>query len=495
MSQQPRLRLDDPYEKIVELERKLTRANRYIKRLRQENDQLQKQFSWLQGKPTVEPTPLPKDVSILPPNKRRRRRRKPVERYGQVGRVDSARGLSFRRKRRPLLRLVGVAIAGLTILVMVVSSISALVRLVTRRPVSPPPQAALVVPDLLPSPLLPPPFPVQAVSLSAPSPQIDLESIELVYNVATPPDLKPNLNLQAIVDELVNMALEQGLPTEELSITLINVKTNEVAGYQQQELRYPASVLKLFWMVNLYGAIAQGVYPDDAAFQADLFKMVQQSSNDAASQIIDRVTGTKSGDELDDEAYQTWRNQRLKLSEFFQKSGYEGLIVSQKTYPFFGVPKPQGRELQLWEDPQQPVQNRITSDQAARLMYEIVTGKAISPEYSRKMAQWLARDLSPAGKVDEARFGGFNPIEGFFGKSLPADVDFASKAGWTSTSRHEVAFVKTRDGKIAYILVVLGGDRAYSNDWKIFPQMSRLVFERLGGTIRPEETGVTFNRE
>jgi hypothetical protein len=54
-----------------------------------------------------------------------------------------------------------------------------------------------------------------------------------------------------------------------------------------------------------------------------------------------------------------------------------------------------------------------------------------------------------------------------------------SKAGWTSSTRQEVAFVKTRKGKTAYILAIFAEDRAYAQDGKIFPKMSRLVFDRM----------------
>ncbi|MBD2771570.1 hypothetical protein [Iningainema tapete] len=55
----------------------------------------------------------------------------------------------------------------------------------------------------------------------------------------------------------------------------------------------------------------------------------------------------------------------------------------------------------------------------------------------------------------------------------------ASKSSWTSGSRQEAAYISTPDGKTAYILVVFAEDRAYAYDWEIFPQISRLVFNRM----------------
>jgi Beta-lactamase enzyme family len=471
VNRQPKSRPNSSYERITELESRLDRANRYVRRLRQDNNELKRRLSWLENKHRQPSTLLEKEV-VIPDLKPRRRRRRRSPSYGEPVRIDSAKNFSLRKRKfkRVRLRLVAaIALAAGSIL-----AVTMMVRqlLSPASETAPSPEAAAAVTaaeplPLPPSPLTPPEYPrAQAASLPSLSADLSSDNIAPVYNLTTAPNLKPSKDLQAIVDELVDMAAKKGRPTEALSITLIDVNSGEVAGYQQTELRFPASVLKMFWMVYLYGTLAQGILPDEAAFTPDLYRMVQQSSNDAASRIIDTVTGTSSGGDLSGENYENWRRRRLFLTEFFRKS-------------LSTLDRPKGREGQMWDDPQQPIRNKISSEHAARLMYEIVRGEAISPEYSQKMLQWLARDLTPAGKEDTQRFGGFNPIAGFFGQSLPADIDFASKAGWSSGGRHEVAFVKTRDGKSAYILSILAGDREYSNDWGLFPEMSRYVFERL----------------
>jgi len=475
------------YERIAELEAKLSRADRFIKRLQQNNTELQKQFALLQTRQSQQPTFLVRDFPLVPEKEpsRPRRRRRAKSSPQEV--TDRTKRLIPKRRSKALvykLRLAGVILTLVAIPLLIGLIAVRLLYRPTPPPQQPSPQASAKVLQLPDSPLVPPEVPSSAgaatlASLSVQRP----ENVEIVYNVNTPPDLKPSQNLQDIVDELVNMAAEKNLPTEDLSITLINVNTGEIAGYQQQELRYPASVIKMFWMVYLYALSEGGIFPDETAFSGDLYKMIQQSSNDSASRIIDVISDAKSGAALKDEAYQDWLKKRQQLNNFFQKAGYEGIILNQKTYPigYLKMSKPQGREFQMWKDPEDPMQNKISSDQGARLMYEIVTGKSVSPESSQKMIHWLARDLHPtAWDVDSASLGGFNPVKGFFGESLPPDtIDFASKAGWTSTSRHEVAFVKTRDGQTAYILTVLGSDRAWANNWGIFPQMSRTVFESL----------------
>ena len=122
--------------------------------------------------------------------------------------------------------------------------------------------------------------------------------------------------------------------------------------------------------------------------------------------------------------------------------------------------------------------NKISTEQAARLMYEITNGRSISQEYSQHMAFLLVRDLRPeAWENIDPNTGRFNPIKGFLGESLPTNVVFLSKAGWTSKTRQEVAYVN--DLQTAYILAVFGEDKAYSQNLEIFPKISSIVYRKM----------------
>ncbi|AIE74548.1 Beta-lactamase superfamily protein [Synechocystis sp. PCC 6714] len=66
-----------------------------------------------------------------------------------------------------------------------------------------------------------------------------------------------------------------------------------------------------------------------------------------------------------------------------------------------------------------------------------------------------------------------------FGESLPTDIEFVSKAGWTSQTRQETAYIATMDGKTKYILTVFAEDPDYSKDKTIFPAISKKVFELM----------------
>jgi 2C-methyl-D-erythritol 2,4-cyclodiphosphate synthase len=303
-------------------------------------------------------------------------------------------------------------------------------------------------------------------------------SHNIVYNVKKPPILsKDNKKLDSIIKELVNLAKKQDFPIGNLSITLIDINQKKISGYQQHIPRYPASVVKLFWMVALEAQINQGLIANNKYVKSDLEGMILKSDNDAASRILDTLTRTKSSHQSSNKNID-WKNRRQQINLFFKTAEYKNINISQKTFPISepSMIEPEGTDLQL-------PPNQITTYHAARLMYEIFTKQAISISSSQKMADLLKRDLHPqAWKRNPPNSDEFNPVENLLGESLSQkSVIFASKAGLNSTSRHEVAYVATKDGKVQYIIAVFGKDAAYSESNSIFPDMSKLVFERMTG--------------
>jgi len=307
-----------------------------------------------------------------------------------------------------------------------------------------------------------------------------IESSEFAYNITTSPNLNKNKKLQEIVDEIVDFAKTEKFPIQPLSITIIDVETGEHAGYQQEKLRYPASVVKLFWMVNLYAQIEKGIL-SEAEFPEYLDSMIQKSDNEAASYIVDRITKTEYKQNLKREEYKNWRKRRLKINQYFQKAGYENINVSQKTFPIpsLKLSRAKGSELKLRDNPQKPNLNKISTQQVARLLYEINKNQSVSEESSLKMAKILTIDAETRNiKRYDKNLNEFNPVRGFLSASLPNNADFKGKAGWTSGSRNDAAIITTPNGK-TYILVVFAQDRAYASDWQIFPDISKLVFNKM----------------
>ncbi|MGC9525120.1 MAG: serine hydrolase [Limnospira sp.] len=323
--------------------------------------------------------------------------------------------------------------------------------------------------------------------------EVSQEALADTYTVKSPPDWRANPDLQAIVDETVALAEDKGLPTEALSITLVDVTdpaTHYRAGYNHQMLRFPASVSKLFWLAAFFNQVRTGSIPDESPFHDDLNQMIRISDNDSASRIVDAITRTTSGETLGEAELERWIDERRRIDTLFRNANYDNILLSMKNYPVTDLGEaPEGRDLQLKQTPALADGNQVSTDQAARLMYEIYTKQAVSPLASTKMAHLLTRDLNPSAWDQSDR----DFVKGFLGESLPADIYFASKVGYTSRSRQEVIFVRTLDDRAIYILAIFATDPAYAQDEEIFPQMSRHIFDRLNGTsqkLKPKEVSV-----
>lgn len=473
MGQQTRLELKKHQEKIVNLEAELERTYRTINDLQQENHRLREELIRVKSFEKQSATQLQSEVpltsaGILSPNHptspyRLWEKPTPIERLGR---------LPFAVKVAAI--VCAIVFGGWVVM-----------QLTSRQTSAP------SAPESLPGSSYSEPSKLrsrQELESSSPSSTIANSGdrkphLNLTYNVKKSPPLQASQNLQAIVNEAVNLADIQGLPTDTLSITLIDVKTNQIAAYQQDILRYPASVAKLFWMVALYAQIENKILPAQAAFytpecKSNICKMIEKSDNEAASRIVDRLTDTTSSQLPLEENYHNWLEKRQWLNHFFQAAGYKNINISQKNFPipYLKMDGPQGLDLKMRGNPDRPIRNKMSTEQAARLMYEIFNGQAVSPKASQQMMQLLKRDLRPEVWQQEQ----YNSVEGFFSEFLPfEEIHFSSKVGWTATSRQEVAYITTKDDKTAYILAIFGDDPAYGNDWKIFPELSRLIYNRM----------------
>ena len=176
--------------------------------------------------------------------------------------------------------------------------------------------------------------------------------------------------------------------------------------------------------------------------------MIVDSSNDATHYVIDVLTGTHSGPELSDADIKTWFDRRNAVTHYFASLGYTGVFAHKKPWS----DGPYGRESQairLFE----PKRNLLTTDATARLFTAIATGQCVTPARSAEMMTLLARDLATndPDPDNQATFTG--PI-------LPTGAKLWSKAGWTSQTRHDAAYIELPHGP-KFLLVVFTTDHAH----------------------------------
>ena len=276
---------------------------------------------------------------------------------------------------------------------------------------------------------------------------------------------------QTLVNRATESALERfqsaKLKPDELAITLIDLRfadRSTRAGYRGDVPIYPASVIKLFYLVAAHRWLEDGRLNDTPELRRALRDMIVDSSNDATHYVIDLLTETTSGPELAPAEIQRWFEQRNAVNRYFAGAGYEGINVNKKPWG----DGPYGRESQairLFEQKR----NMLTTDATARLLAEIATGKSISPTRSAEMMSLLTRNptASDTDRDSQARF---------MGPSLPGGAKLWSKAGWTSSTRHDAAYIELPNGA-KFVLVVFTSNHA--NEKEIIRAVAKTVADEM----------------
>ncbi len=160
-----------------------------------------------------------------------------------------------------------------------------------------------------------------------------------------------------------------------------------------------------------------------------------------------------------------WQEKRNAVNRYFASLGYANINVNQKTF----CEDAYGRE-QVSRGLNGENRNKLTTNATARLMLEIVTGKAVTPERSQQMMRLLQRN--PTKKTSDAD----SQDIGFSGSALPAGAKFWAKAGWTSVARHDAAYIELPTGE-KFVLVIFTTE--HSADQEIIPAMAHAVIEGL----------------
>ncbi len=241
-------------------------------------------------------------------------------------------------------------------------------------------------------------------------------------------------------------------------------------SYRGVEPIYPASVVKLFYLVACHEWLEKGMIPSSAELDRALRDMIVDSSNDATGYVLDLLTGTTSGPELPPGPFETWKTQRNIVNRYFEGLGWvelESINVNQKTWG----DGPYGREC-AFVGAQRENRNRLTTDATARLLHSIVGGVAVSGGRSQSMLNLMRRDLDPAVLAEDPE----NQVTGFIGGGVPLEAKVWSKAGWTSATRHDAAYVELPH-RHPYLLVVFTEGKQASSTEALIPFLSAKVSE------------------
>ena len=296
------------------------------------------------------------------------------------------------------------------------------------------------------------------------------EKVFPAINIEPSPALQTLLN--NAVGETVNKFLSKNIKSDYVAATLIDLRDPnnlKTANFRGDEKIYPASVVKMFYMAALHRWLEDGKLKLTPEIERALKDMIVVSSNDATQFVLDVLTGTSGGSELSPAELQTYAYKRNAVNRYFASLGYERINVNQKTY----CEDAYGREQQFRDGGKN--RNMLTTNATARLLTEIALGKAVTPARSRQMMDLMKRDFS--GKSDDAD----DQAHGFTAIALNdlkiTDAKLWSKAGWTSKTRHDAAYVETPDG-LKFVLVVFTENMANERD--IIPNIARNILQNFG---------------
>lgn len=244
-------------------------------------------------------------------------------------------------------------------------------------------------------------------------------------------------------------------------------------SYRGVERIYPASIVKLFYLVAIQEWLQGGMVAESLELNRAIRDMIVESSNDATSLIVDVLTGTTSGPELPTKPFETWQKQRNIVNRYFRSLGWEELEsinVNQKTWCDGAYGRERAFLGELMEN-----RNMLTTDAVARLLHSIIGGVAVSSERSQKMMQLLKRSLNPADLIVNEEE---NQITGFLGESLPSNAQIWSKAGWMSKVRHDTAYIEIPNLS-PYLLTVFTEGKENAQNKNILPFISQSILEAL----------------
>ncbi len=239
-------------------------------------------------------------------------------------------------------------------------------------------------------------------------------------------------------------------------------------SYRGVERIYPASVVKLFYLVAIEEWLESGMTQPSAELDRAIRDMIVDSSNDATNLVVDILSGTTGGPELPPGPFETWKFQRNIVNRYFQSLGWqelESINVNQKTWG----DGPYGRERAFLGEMMEN-RNMLTTDATARLLHSVVGGVAVSSPRSQVMMNLMKRSLDPSDLMQDEE----NQVIGFLGEGLPQEAQLWSKAGWMSRVRHDAAYIELPSQR-PYLLVVFTEGKAQSKNTELLPFVSRQV--------------------
>jgi beta-lactamase class A len=240
------------------------------------------------------------------------------------------------------------------------------------------------------------------------------------------------VDLQGEVDLLLaRLQLEEHVKQRRLAVAFVDVsedKAPRVATVNGDVMMYAASLPKIAVLLAAFEKIAQGKMELTPAVEESMHRMIRESSNTAATEMMHRV-----GKEY---IARVLLNPRYRLYD----PDHNGGLWVGKDYARYG----------LWRrDPLHNFSHGATAMQVARFYYLLHTENLVTPEYSKRMKRLMADSA-----IDHKFIRGLRLVN-------PRATTFRKSGTWRDY--HSDSVLVEGGGK-AYIAVGLA-QHAQGGDW------------------------------
>ena len=286
-----------------------------------------------------------------------------------------------------------------------------------------------------------------------------------------------NEEIGSTLDNILNKICNEGYchKLSDIAVTWINYKAGckkgDGYGINNRKKIYPASIVKLVYSLAIYYWIENKTILHDKQVEEAIHEMLQNSSNDATSLIVDLLTGTTSGPTLEKELFNIWKYQRAIINDWLKTLNWEELQdfnCCQKTWD----DRPYGREKDFYGTNNKN-RNAMTTDGTARIMEEIMQNISFN-EKNINLKNCLFREINDQSQHKNAN----NQINSFLGGALPQNIPFWSKAGLMSEARHDAAWwINKNQSKT--LLVVFTEGKEFANDNYFLPKFAKAIYENI----------------
>jgi len=181
---------------------------------------------------------------------------------------------------------------------------------------------------------------------------------------------------KGLEDCLTSLRLNEAVQDRNLSVVLVDITDPDcprLAYANPNHMMYAASLPKIAILLGAFERIGRGEMVLDAATLEKLTQMIRRSSNDAATEMLNRV-----GQDF--------------LLEVLQSPRYR--LYDPDTNGGLWVGKEYSKSSARRRDPLHQLSHGATALQVARFYYLLETGQLVSPEHSRTMKEILGSPRS-----------------------------------------------------------------------------------------------------